>query len=428
MHDSQQALRQGMRQAVRFQGLRGHPQMQIGRLAAGEIRCSLPHVRDQGGFQVPGFLEPLPGRKGGSHMHERRYRHVVAGNAQLLEVVQSAADSFRVHSRDAHQFIGRYALVGVRIQKFDDDLDQLLPAQVRQAGHASKLLPGIGHGIHAQRRRKDLGAILLPRYQARFFQPGDGGLDAGVIGCVLAFEGAVFVFTQDLAGCRDHLSLQTILAVKIAQRLENPVDLTAGQARAGRHAELPFHILLGIQQHASREFPVAPGAPCFLQEVLQRSRDIRMNDEPDIGFVDAHAESVGGDNHPQFAVDETLLGKLLGLGLQSGMEMGSGQVFADEVVRDVFAMPPGRAVDDRAARPVRRQIGHERPVDILELVCRIRIDDHKIEVLPPGATVEYLKLDAEFLAEVVLNVPHNVGLGGGGQANYRRNRQRVFRT
>ena len=111
----------------------------------------------------------------------------------------------------------------------------------------------------------------------------------------------------------DDLVLQLLLAIEVAQRPEDTVNFPLAEARAGGQAELRFHVVAHIEQQAARRFPVASGASGFLQVVLQRGRDVGMDDQPHVGLVDAHAEGVGGGDNFQFAVDEALLHVLLGV-------------------------------------------------------------------------------------------------------------------
>ena len=61
--------------------------------------------------------------------------------------------------------------------------------------------------------------------------------------------------------------------------------------------------VLGEQQRARRQ-PVAPGAARLLVVGLERRRDARVHDGPDVRLVDAHAERVGGADHIQVVRQE----------------------------------------------------------------------------------------------------------------------------
>ena len=68
-----------------------------------------------------------------------------------------------------------------------------------------------------------------------------------------------------------------------------------------------------------------------------------MNDKPDVGFVDSHAEGVGRGNHPQVAANERFLHVLLGFRGQAGMEVGGdveslGHRVTAAVVQAIFAV------------------------------------------------------------------------------------------
>ena len=66
-------------------------------------------------------------------------------------------------------------------------------------------------------------------------------------------------------------------------------------------------ILRRKQQNALRRQPVTPGAACFLVVVLHALGHVVVDDIPHVGFVDAHAERVGGHNDRRGVVDEIVL-------------------------------------------------------------------------------------------------------------------------
>ena len=82
-------------------------------------------------------------------------------------------------------------------------------------------------------------------------------------------------------------------------------------------------------------------------------------------------------------------------------------------------MPPGGAVDDGAARFVRRQSIREYLMDVGQLGPGLRGHDHELEVGALGAAVENAQLDAKLVLEVVDDFGPDVGLGGGGETQHR---------
>ena len=200
------------------------------------------------------------------------------------------------------------------------------------------------------------------------------------------------------------------------------MDLAPGEPGARREAELTLHVLRGVEQHAAGRGPIASGPARFLQVVLQGAGNVGVDHQPHVRLVDAHAEGVGGGDHPRAALDEPLLDGLLDLRRQAGMEMVRGDVLVAEELGDVLAAPAGRAVDDGAAGGVRRQVGSQDPVDVRELLARGRPRHDELQVGPAGAAVEDPELDAEPVAEVGADVLLHVGLGGRGQAQHRHRR------
>ncbi|MCY1237797.1 hypothetical protein D9M72_505060 [compost metagenome] len=66
-------------------------------------------------------------------------------------------------------------------------------------------------------------------------------------------------------------------------------------------------VLGAVVQDGGGGFAVAPGAADLLVVAVQRVGDVGVNDEADVGFVDAHAEGGGGHHHVQFVVEELLV-------------------------------------------------------------------------------------------------------------------------
>ena len=99
------------------------------------------------------------------------------------------------------------------------------------------------------------------------------------------------------------------------------MDFLTREPGTGRHAKLALNVVLGVEQHAAGILTVASGAAGLLQVVLQGAGDVGVNDQPHVGFVDAHAEGVGGDDGPDVAPYEALLHVLFGFRRQSGVEM-----------------------------------------------------------------------------------------------------------
>ena len=104
------------------------------------------------------------------------------------------------------------------------------------------------------------------------------------------------------------------------------------------------------------------------------------------------------------------------------MEVLGRHLLQLQELRHLLAAPARRAIDDGTARGVRRQIGVQHLVDVGELLAARGGDYVEAEVGALGAAVEDRELDAEPVAEVADDVLAHVGLGGGGEAEQRRDR------
>ena len=126
-----------------------------------------------------------------------------------------------------------------------------------------------------------------------------------------------------------------------------------------------------------------------------------MNHQTHVWLVYTHTEGVGGDDHPQLATDEAPLNILLGLRRQSCMEVARCHSLCLQELRDLFGLPPRRAVNDGAAPIVRGQICLYDLVDVGELSLAARRHHHEFQIGTSGATVEHPEIDIELLVEVV---------------------------
>ena len=77
-----------------------------------------------------------------------------------------------------------------------------------------------------------------------------------------------------------------------------------------------------------------------------------MNDEPHVGFVDAHAESIGSHNHAYFARLPCILPLMFLLRQESGMIGGGLNAVGAEEVGNLAGAAAGAHVDNRRARHV----------------------------------------------------------------------------
>ena len=272
--------------------------MQHGAFAPGEIGLCLSHEVDKGDFQIAGFLQALLRRPGNASVYIRRQRHIVGDKTQMIQIMHRLANLRRVQAGNAHQFIGRNALVRVRSNQRFHQEQQGAPAGFRQVFPGIQPTARFIHGLHPQRRGKHLHAVLFPPEQGGFLQPGDSRLHARVVGRIVPPERVVFIFKQNFSGRRHYFTPGLMFAVRLTQRSEDAVNFAPVEAGPRRHAELPLNVVRGVEQYATRGLTIPAGPPRFLQVVLQRPRDISVNHQPYIGFVNAHAERVGGRNYP----------------------------------------------------------------------------------------------------------------------------------
>ena len=112
---------------------------------------------------------------------------------------------------------------------------------------------------------------------------------------------------------------------------------------------LNAHILPAVQQNAVGGRTVAPGAPGLLIVAFQILGHIVVDHIAHIGFVDAHAEGVGG-HHDLYPVKQKILLVLLALGLlQPGVIAPGGNAVALQQRAHLLHRFAGGAVDNAAA-------------------------------------------------------------------------------
>src|SRR5262249_29044250 len=102
------------------------------------------------------------------------------------------------------------------------------------------------------------------------------------------------------------------------------------------------------QQHAFAGQTVAARAASFLIIALDVFRQVVMDDEPDVGFVDAHAECDRGAYHPHFVAQKKfLMLRTLSRGQAGVIRLGRETVFI-EAVRDALGGFAALAINDSA--------------------------------------------------------------------------------
>ena len=147
-----------------------------------------------------------------------------------------------------------------------------------------------------------------------------------------------------------------------------------------------------------------------------------MDHEPHIGLVDPHAESIGGDNDAQPAVDEGLLNVLLGFRRQPSVKVPDRPAFVPQKFSHLLGLLSCRAIDDRATAIICRKIGLQYLMDVGILLGRTGRHDTEIKIGSCGTTIETVQVDANLVLEMSHDIHDDIGLRGGCQAKHWRNR------
>ena len=200
------------------------------------------------------------------------------------------------------------------------------------------------------------------------------------------------------------------LQVPLPQLLGRPgIQVLPGLA-VGDEKLISPHILATVQQDAAGGRPVPARPARLLVVALHVLGHIVVDDIPDIGLVDAHAEGVGGHHHLHPVVEEVLLVPLPLLWGQASVIPGGGYPPLAEEVAHLLHILPGGTVDDAAlAGAALHQLQQRRP-----LVRRLL--DLKIQVLPVKAGGQ---LQRVLQVQQAVDVRLHVRRGGGGEGSHR---------
>ena len=165
------------------------------------------------------------------------------------------------------------------------------------------------------------------------------------------------------------------------------------------------------QQDAVRRGAVPPGTAGLLVVGLQALGHVVVDDEGDVGLVDAHAESVGGHHHrPAVELEVVLIAAALGVG-QAGVVAGGGQAGGAQRIADLFHIGAGGAVDDAAFAPALLQQGQQ------GVFLAFGAQHVKIQV---GAVKAGDHLHRVVQAQQPHDVRPHLGGGRGGKSRHRR--------
>ena len=135
--------------------------------------------------------------------------------------------------------------------------------------------------------------------------------------------------------------------------------LRVGQLAVCRQHRAPLReVAAGVDEHTLGLEPVAAGAASLLLIVLERLRRARVNDEPDVGSIDAHAEGDRCDDDVGIFVEERVLMPMPRLVVEAGVIGHGAHADFDEARRR--ARRPRGATGSRRC-PLRRGGGRARP-------------------------------------------------------------------
>ena len=203
--------------------------MQDGRLSSVHIRRRLTKVLDQGGLQFHRLIKTFLGTARYSLVDKGCQRRIVAGDAQLFQVMQGAAHFFWTQAGDPHQLIGGDAFIRVRVDQGLGDGQQFVPIDVRHVS-SFQLSARLLYRVHLQGRRKHLHPVFMPVQQSRLLQPGDSSSHASIVGGRVPLEYFFFVLYEYLARSGHDLTVQAILPVQVAQCAQHALDFPPGQS------------------------------------------------------------------------------------------------------------------------------------------------------------------------------------------------------
>ncbi len=401
--------------------LRGELEIEERALPRLEVGRQLAQPADQVPFQIAGGGEPLPRAVRHAQMQEHGDRGVVRGDAQCLEIGHRLAQPPAGKPAGPAQIVGADPLVGIRPDQAPDEVEKLLAVGSGDRGFAQPFPRGLEVG-HLQRGGIDLHPVLLAQKQRRLLEPGDGGLDAGVVGRGVADEVAVELLLDDLAGRGDDLAVAFRSLLQPPQGPQDGRDLPLLQPRARAQHELALGVLAAEEQHAAGGLAIPPGPAGLLHVVLQRTRNVGVDHQPDVRLVDPHAEGVGRGDDPEPAVAETLLHLLFPLRLEAGVEMVRVHSARHEELRDLLGSAARGAVDDGARRSPGDRPSLEERQDVGVLAVLSGLDHLEGEVVAERPAVDQLQLDPEARPEMVEDVAQHARLGRRGQADHRRRR------
>ena len=391
------------------------PHAQRQRVVGAGLGGQLLHQAQQLDLQVLQVEEGAVGRAPHALAHRRSEAQVIGHHAELFESVQDPEALLGRHAGGEHQLVGADPLGRDLMEQAAGDRLVAFALHGLETGLPDRPQRLVQRG-RPQAGREHLAAVVVAAHEVSALQPGHrrGDLGAGVGRIDLDVD--ALGFDQQLLGRDDHLAAVEALG-PAADRLEQPLKISPVQPSAGGHAELGLDVEFVEQQHAARRLAVAAGTPGFLQVVFQRTGDVGMHDQPDVGLVHAHAEGVGGGDDLEFSGQELLLDVLLDVHGQAAVEGGAAQARLPEKFGVKLGGFAGGA-EHHGGTPVAQALGEQ--LDQVLALLGPGGGDHAVAEV--GAFVPAEKaaqLDAEFGPEVLGEVADDFLSGRGGEAGDR---------
>ena len=171
-----------------------------------------------------------------------------------------------------------------------------------------------------------------------------------------------------------------------------------------------LQVLVAVEGDADALATVTAGTACLLIIPFERLRDIVVDDEAHIGFVDTHAKGYGGHDDIDFLHEEVILGLRTRLRVETGVVALRLDVVGAKHLGQVFHLLSRQAVDDAALARMLFDEAH----DVLINVLRLR-PHFIVEVRPVERRLKLLGIEN---AQILLDVgAHLVGGRGGERDN-----------
>jgi hypothetical protein len=250
---------------------------------------------------------------------------------------------------DGHASVALAAAVHELLAEVVGDLD--LPALRRLAERDDPVRPGDRlHAVPLQQTRDPFGCVRRRLEQLNSHRASD--VESAPHEARLLQhpdQHARILVLVELAARRDVVGTDhrgTVDGGVAQEPVHQPERRRGGDIAARKPPDLGCVAFPG-QEDAVAPVAVAACPPDHLHVVLERLGVVVEQDEPDVWFVDPHAERRGRDDHPRVSVDE----RLLRLRSQPGREP--------------------RVIGQRV-----HPVALEEPCDLLALLSRARVDDH----------------------------------------------------